>query len=74
MPGVPRATYLPHPFQIVQSDTDLMMLYQFAGAVRTIKMGQHTEAPVDSWMCTSVTTVVISTRRDVCCVPRIPLR
>jgi hypothetical protein len=50
MPGVPRATYLPHPFQIVQSDTDLMMLYQFAGAVRTIKMSQHTEAPVDSWM------------------------
>jgi hypothetical protein len=50
MPGVPRATYLPHPFQIVQSDTDLMMVYEFAGAVRTIKMGPHTDAPVDSWM------------------------
>ncbi len=25
MPGVPRATYMPHPFQIVQSDTDIMM-------------------------------------------------
>lgn len=50
MPGVPRATYLPHPFQIVQSDTDIMIVYQFAGAVRTIAMSNHREAPVDSWM------------------------
>jgi hypothetical protein len=50
MPGVPRATYMPHPFQIVQSDSDFMMLYQFAGAVRAIPMGKPTEAPVDSWM------------------------
>ncbi|MEO8314184.1 MAG: hypothetical protein ABI645_05260 [Pseudomonadota bacterium] len=50
MPGVPRATYLPQPFQIVQGDGDIMMLYQFAGAVRTINMGKPIEAPVDSWM------------------------
>jgi hypothetical protein len=50
MPGVPRATYLPYPFQIVQSDTDIMIVYQFAGAVRTIAMSNHKEAPVDSWM------------------------
>lgn len=50
MPGVPRATYMPHPFQIVQSDTDLMFVYQFAGAVRTIAMKDPGEAPVDSWM------------------------
>jgi hypothetical protein len=50
MAGVPRVTYLPHPFQIVQSDTDLMFVYQHAGAVRTIQMGRHVEAPVDSWM------------------------
>jgi hypothetical protein len=50
LPGVPRATYLPHPFQIVQSDTDIMIVYQFAGAVRTIAMGNHREAPADSWM------------------------
>ena len=50
MPGVPRATYLPYPFQIVQSDTGVMIVYQFAGAVRTIAMKKHTEAPVDSWM------------------------
>jgi hypothetical protein len=50
MPGVPRATYLPYPFQILQSDTGIMIVYQFAGAVRTIAMKQHTDAPVDSWM------------------------
>jgi hypothetical protein len=50
MPGVPRATYMPHPFQIVQSDTDIMLVYQFAGAVRTIAMSKHSDAPVDSWM------------------------
>jgi hypothetical protein len=50
MPGVPRATYLPYPFQIVQSDTDIMIVYQFAGAVRTIAMSNHREAPTDSWM------------------------
>ena len=50
MPGVPRATYLPHPFQIVQSDGDIMIVYQFAGAVRTVAMADHREAPVDSWM------------------------
>jgi hypothetical protein len=50
MTGVPRSTYMPHPFQIVQSDTDIMLLYQYAGSVRTINMGKPTEAPVDSWM------------------------
>lgn len=51
LPGVPRATYLPYPFQIVQSDTGIMIVYQFAGAVRTITLNKKaTEAPVDSWM------------------------
>ena len=50
LPGVPRATYLPYPFQIVQSDTGIMIVYEFAGAVRTINMKSPGEAPVDSWM------------------------
>jgi len=50
MPGVPRATYLPYPFQIVQSDTGIMIVYQFAGAVRSIVMRAPAEAPVGSWM------------------------
>jgi hypothetical protein len=50
MPGVPRATWVPHPFQIVQSDADIMIVYQFAGAVRNIAMTARGQAPVDSWM------------------------
>lgn len=50
LPGVPRAAYLPHPFQIFQGDGDILFAYQYAGAVRTIFMGQQIDAPVDSWM------------------------
>jgi len=50
LPGVPRATYLPHPFQIVQGDGDMLIAYQYAGAVRTVYMDHHMDAPVPSWM------------------------
>ena len=50
LPGVPRATYLPYPLQIVQSQKVIMISYEFAGAVRTINMEAPTKAPADSWM------------------------
>ena len=50
LPGVPRATYLPYPFQIVQSQKTILMSYEYAGAVRTINMEKPTKAPADSWM------------------------
>ena len=50
LPGVPRATYLPHPFQIIQSTEKIVIAYQFAGASRTIPIGKPTEPPVDFWM------------------------
>ncbi len=50
LPGVPRATYMPYPFQIVQSPRTILISYEFASAVRTIDMGKPTKAPVDSWM------------------------
>jgi hypothetical protein len=50
MGGVPRSTYMPYPFQIVQSPKTIMMVYEFAGAVRSINMDKPTEAPADSWM------------------------
>ena len=50
MPGVPRATYMPYPFEILQSTTGIMIAYQFAGAVRTVNMEKPTEAPADMWM------------------------
>lgn len=53
MPGVPRATYLPFPFQIVQSSTDIMFVYEFATANRLVNMGKPQEAVADSWMGTS---------------------
>ncbi len=50
LPGVPRAMYMPQPFQIIQSAKHIMMAFQYGGAVRTIYMDGHTEAPADSWM------------------------
>src|SRR6267378_1179421 len=50
LPGVPRATYLPYPFQIVQGPQNILISYEFAGAVRTVNMGAPTKAPGDSWM------------------------
>jgi len=37
-PGVPRAMYMPHPFQIIQSATKLNMVFEFANAQRTIHL------------------------------------
>jgi hypothetical protein len=50
LPGVPRATYMPYPFQILQSQKHVMIVHEFAGAVRTIYMDNQVEAPADSWM------------------------
>ena len=50
LPGVPRATYMPFPFQIIQSRSHVMILHEFAGAVRTIYMENQMDAPADSWM------------------------
>jgi hypothetical protein len=50
LPGVPRATYMPYPFQIIQSQKNIMISYEYAGAVRIVDMGKPGPAPVDSWM------------------------
>lgn len=55
MPGVPRATYIGQPFQIVQSPKVVLIAYQFASASRSIPIKARTEdAPVDTWMGDSV--------------------
>ena len=54
LPGVPRATYLPYPFQIFQNGTELFFAYEYAGAVRNIYFKDPGPAPVDSWMGQSV--------------------
>jgi hypothetical protein len=51
MPGIPRAAYMPYPFEIVQGDGDVMLfVYSFATANRPVFMGGGGEAPVDMWM------------------------
>jgi len=49
-PGIPRATYMPYPFQIVQTPTHLVFAYAFADASRIVYMNQKVEAQIDTWM------------------------
>ena len=53
MPGIPRANYMPYPFQIVQTPTDILFVYEYATANRLIHMGAPQVAVVDSWMGTN---------------------
>jgi hypothetical protein len=54
LPGVPRATYMPYPFQIIQNAKAIVFAYEYAGAVRDIYLKDPGKAPVDSWMGQSV--------------------
>ncbi|HLW77415.1 MAG TPA: hypothetical protein VKS01_10525, partial [Bryobacteraceae bacterium] len=50
LPGVPRATYMPYPFQIMQSASAISLVYEFDGATRNIFMKDPGPALADSWM------------------------
>ena len=50
MPGVPRATYMPYPFQILQTGKDILIVYEYATSSRLINMGKPIEAGSDTWM------------------------
>jgi hypothetical protein len=54
LPGVPRATYMPYPFQILQSASAMTFVYEYAGAVRNIFLKNPGPALTDSWMGQSV--------------------
>lgn len=67
LPGIPRATYQPFPFQIIVGPQYILMAYEFAGAMRTIYMKDPGPAPTDSWMGQSVghwegDTLVVDTK------------
>ena len=54
-PGIPRANYEPFPFQIIQSADNVIMVYEFEHALRTIYMKENDkeapkDPPADSWM------------------------
>jgi len=51
LPGVPRATYMPFPFQIVQTPKQILITYEYASASRIIHMDRpDLESPIDTWM------------------------
>ena len=50
LPGPVRATYLPYPFHVAQTDKYINIAYEFAHANRVIYLANHEEPPVDTWM------------------------
>jgi hypothetical protein len=51
LPGVPRITYMPFPFQIAQTQKQVTILYEYVHAVRNIFLGSpHIKGPIDWWM------------------------
>ena len=52
LPGVPRATYMPYPFEIVQTPKQIAILYEFAHATRNVPMdgSPHPDGLPDAWM------------------------
>jgi hypothetical protein len=50
LPGVPRMMYMPYPVQVVQSSSTIVMMSEFASAIRTIYMNGTTRPPADTWM------------------------
>ncbi len=54
MPGVPRATYMPFPLQIIQNTKQFFIAYEFAGANRDVYFKDPGPAETDSWMGQSV--------------------
>ena len=56
LPGVPRATYMPFPFQIIQSSAATFIAYEYAGATRHIYPKDPGPPQIDSWMGMSYST------------------
>jgi hypothetical protein len=54
LPGIPRAMYMPYPFQIVQSTNKIQMAYSFTSTARTIHLDKVEPPPDDTYMGHSV--------------------
>jgi hypothetical protein len=51
LPGVPRITYMPYPFQIVQTPKQVTILYEYVHAVRNIFIDTpHPKGSIEWWM------------------------
>jgi hypothetical protein len=53
LPGIPRATYMDHAFQIIEGGGDMLFAYEYASANRAIHMQNVEIPPIDTWMGTS---------------------
>ena len=54
MGGIPRQTYMPYPFQIIQTPASILMAYEYASSNRVINMDpKPLEASVDTWLGTA---------------------
>jgi len=53
-PGIPRAMYMPHPFQIIESATKVQMIYEYDDAQRTIHLNKMEDYPNVAYMGYSV--------------------
>jgi hypothetical protein len=54
LPGVPRAMYMPFKFQIIQGTNKILMVFEFAGAQRTLHLDEVDPYPADAYMGHSV--------------------
>ena len=54
LPGIPRAMYMPYPFQIFQSTSKIQMAYAFTASARTIHLDEVEPPPDDTYMGHSV--------------------
>lgn len=52
LPGVPRITYVPYPFQILQTSSTVMLLYEYVHAMRSVYVdgSTHPRGHIDWWM------------------------
>jgi len=54
LPGIPRAMYMPYPFQIVQGTNKIEIVFAFSATARTIHLDEVSEPPSDLYMGHSV--------------------
>jgi hypothetical protein len=54
LPGIPRAMYMPYPFQIIQGTNKIQMAYAFTSTARTIHLDDVEGPPDDTFMGHSV--------------------
>ena len=70
LPGIPRAMYMPFPFEITQSTNKIHFAYEFSNSARTVHLDKVQGPPDDTWMGHSVgrwegDTIIVDITRKV---------